>query len=91
MKCKFETCDKNAEVRGMCRGHYRQWREGLTLKPLRKRKVLHTDENGRVCTECAEYKPWDEFYERPEGRFAICKECFKKQEAKRRLARAASS
>jgi hypothetical protein len=43
---------------------------------------LYTDENGRVCTTCFEYKPWNEFTNdrhRKNGHSPECRECAKKR------------
>lgn len=34
MECSFNGCGKPAHSRGYCGGHYRQWRQKETLRPL---------------------------------------------------------
>jgi hypothetical protein len=34
MSCSFDGCSKKAIAKGLCAGHYRQQREGETLRPL---------------------------------------------------------
>lgn len=77
MTCEFEGCDRPAEKRSWCVAHYQQWIRNTPLRPLRKRRVLHSDEVGRVCTTCDQYKTWSHFYARAYGVgvHAVCKEC----------------
>jgi hypothetical protein len=78
--CAFDGCTKKGNRRGLCPGHYRQQRLGQELRPLRIKRHLHKDKDGRVCTKCDEYKPWSEFYwhKSNSGHYACCKECAKK-------------
>lgn len=74
--CNYAGCDKKIYAKGLCNGHYCQLRAGLALRPLRQRKMLHTDEHGRVCTSCGAYKTWTDFYVRANGtRHSACKPC----------------
>jgi hypothetical protein len=34
--CSFPECEAPLECRGLCRGHYAQWRRGTPLKPIRR-------------------------------------------------------
>lgn len=36
--CKFETCEKMAHAKGLCRGHYNQQNKGQELRPLQAPK-----------------------------------------------------
>lgn len=62
-QCRFASCDRRGTGgRGWCPGHYRQWREGGELKPLRQRAVVL---KGAKCTfpDC----------ERPRNARGLCK------------------
>lgn len=65
--CDFEGCDSDAKSRSkdsrmvLCSGHWQQDNKGQELRPLRAKKILRKDDNGRVCTECETYKTWDNF------------------------------
>lgn len=73
--CQFEGCGKTVVARGWCMGHYHQWYEGRDLKPLRRFVRTPQDANGRVCTECFQYKTWDNFYVSQGKRRSKCKRC----------------
>ena len=52
--------------------------QGVIMARKSKGRV---DENGRQCTVCGKYKPWDEFTsdkKKPTGHSACCKECYNK-------------
>lgn len=76
-ECSIEGCDRLGEIKGLCRRHYaRQWAGKDLYKPIRRKVVLETDENGRVCTRCGEWKPWDQFYKTSGGkRRSQCRTC----------------
>ncbi|MFD8618283.1 hypothetical protein [Streptomyces sp. NPDC059513] len=59
--CAFEGCDREATTKGHCKTHNKQLWDGKELKPIRRRIIAFQDENGRVCTECNEYKTYDYF------------------------------
>lgn len=40
--CYFEGCNKKRHIRGLCVGHYRQWKRGNPLKPLRFKRTRNT-------------------------------------------------
>jgi hypothetical protein len=74
--CDFNSCDRPVYARGLCRRHYMQNREGKPLSPIGRYRRTHKDENGRVCVECKQYKPWSEFYDRTSGaKRQECKPC----------------
>lgn len=75
-KCAFDTCDRDAESADWCHAHYMQKHRGKAMTPLRDYKQLHTDEHGRVCTYCRQYKPWSSFYTKGKSAYqARCKVC----------------
>lgn len=89
--CSVEFCNNSGHSRykdsePLCSGHYQQAWDGREFTPIRQRKLLHQDENGRVCTTCEEYKPWDEFYRRTNSdkRQSECKRCILKRAAQRK-------
>ncbi|WP_328691422.1 HNH endonuclease [Streptomyces phaeochromogenes] len=59
--CSFEGCENPAGSNGLCRSHYMQQYLGKELTPLRKKVMALVDDNGRVCTECDEYKTYENF------------------------------
>jgi hypothetical protein len=71
-KC-IGPCDREAEIKGMCRAHYGQARKGQELKPLRQ--VATTE---KLCPGCDTVKPKSEYYLRKNGNFqSKCRECMK--------------
>lgn len=38
-ECTFDGCTKKLDARGLCNGHYYQWRSGRQLQPLRGRSL----------------------------------------------------
>lgn len=51
-KCSFELCNNNTKTRGLCKGHYEQFR---AKKPLR---MLQTNELYENRRDQSEYKIW---------------------------------
>lgn len=45
LPCKFDSCEKPSRGQGFCPGHYKQHREGKTLRPL----LPYTHNKGKVC------------------------------------------
>lgn len=46
---------------------------------------VHVDDNGRVCTNCGQYKNWNQFNKKKKGcrgHLNLCKECGRKQQSK---------
>ena len=43
MKCSIEKCERNADINGMCRNHYQQWRYKNDKKYRQKRKEFAKD------------------------------------------------
>lgn len=39
-QCSFAGCENLKRVRGLCRGHYKQWRKGKELKPIRGKRSV---------------------------------------------------
>lgn len=81
--CIFAGCDRVYKTKGYCHTHYTQIRNGKTLAPIRT--YLHAaikDENGKTCTGCGVYQPYDNFYD--EGRVSRCKACFTVEVVERR-------
>jgi|GEM_PF-3373485 len=92
MECKYADCNREAKAKGWCLGHYQQDYLTGSVGPLRTMQRLHSDAFGRVCTNCKEYQPWDNYYRLPNGagseerRRSVCKECHKaKERASRRV------
>ena len=77
--CKEPSCDRQAQQAGYCGTHYQQyWVNGRT-QPIRIYRQLRVDANGRQCTKCDVYKPWDEYYDKPSGKRgkqSNCKDCW---------------
>lgn len=72
--CK--ACDRPAQYKGLCSGHYQQQAKGRPLTPIRTQRILPKDEHGRVCTGCDRYKTWDNFYINTDGNpRSKCNEC----------------
>lgn len=84
-ECSLDFCHRKAEVKAknagikVCRGHYQQDYLGINFKPIREHRMLRKDAKGRVCTECKEYKTYDNYYKRWNGTateyHATCKKC----------------
>lgn len=77
MECSFEGCGKQVWSNGLCNGHNQQKWLGKELLPLRVKRTVLKDKNGRVCTTCDEYKPNSEFYlhsetGKPRARCKVC-------------------
>ncbi|MFE9497286.1 HNH endonuclease [Streptomyces collinus] len=90
VECSFEGCTNDVQSNGLCKGHYMQQYLGKELKPLRKKVMALKDENGRVCTECDEYKAWDEFSINSNGNYrSKCRKCQSELATKNREARLA--
>lgn len=77
--CAFDECDRKAKVNGFCSAHNLQNHFGKDLTPLRTYIQVPKDAEGRHCTKCLVWKPWDEFYARSDkpGKQANCKDCWK--------------
>lgn len=76
--CAFETCDRDAEVKGMCRAHYNQQHRGRPLTPLGKHNKFVSPVPGkRICTNCERMLDEAEnFYTRTNGTYqSKCKDC----------------
>lgn len=43
MKCSIENCKNNAEIKGMCRNHYQQWRYKNDKKYKERKKEFAKD------------------------------------------------
>lgn len=96
--CSFPKC-QNKSVRKApvdtgfyCQGHLNHLQAGKEMTPLRWYNNDGFTENGRVCKDCKEEKPLDEFYNRNQWKTTAkgtpgaskatkCKECFKKDVA----------
>jgi len=89
--CKLDYCDnKGISGFGLCSGHYNQHWQGRPLTPLRRKRMLHRDEWGRVCTTCDAYQSWDNYYRRSSGVYrAECVSCTIKRSAANKAARLA--
>lgn len=81
-QCDFEGCENDAKVNNktktmvLCAGHWQQEHAGKALRPLRTKKILHKDANGRICTECEKYKTWDNYGRTSKGSLrAKCNSC----------------
>jgi recombination endonuclease VII len=61
-----------------------RWRRKAGHLPQVKYRI---DENGRECTACLAYKPWDEFYREGNPRNGKCKLCWREHVRKMRYAR----
>ena len=95
-KCHLSYCDRESTVMArtakvkVCASHYNQDWAGKPFTPLRVNKHLHRDDNGRVCTQCEEYKEWSEFYDRSPkgtGKQQRCKVCMIAAASKRQAER----
>lgn len=77
--CKHPGCTNEYKQGGYCGTHYQQfWLRGYT-RDIRVYRQLRVDDNGRECTKCDKYKPWDEYYDKPagkRGKQSHCKECW---------------
>jgi hypothetical protein len=86
--CAFAGCKNNSTSKTgkgiYCQGHMNHLVAGKELKPL----VFYTNEgfteSGRVCKNCSQEKPLDEFYRRNQwkkedakSKSTQCKECFR--------------
>lgn len=84
--CSFDDCELTAHSKNLCKGHYMQSYLGKELKPLRKK--IFKDENGKECSGCDEYKTWDFFYVRSNGKHQNqCKACTIKSSTNNAIAR----
>lgn len=84
--CAFEGCVNGAETKNLCSAHNSQKISGKELFPLHSKETFR-DENGKDCTGCDTYKPYEEFYVykgAKDGRNYRCKECVAKRSAERR-------
>lgn len=87
--CSIETCDSPVRSRGWCRSHYEKWRRHgdpeavVKMGGNRNRPpVLPT----RLCTDCNEIKPIDEYYVTSKGwTYRYCKACHKDRMTANRL------
>lgn len=77
LDCYVSSCDRKAKARGLCQAHYVQRLDGRPFSEIRRRVIEFSDESGRVCTECSEYKTYRNFYRTSNGKSyrAKCKEC----------------
>jgi hypothetical protein len=77
--CSFEGCTNKLLCKGLCLAHYTQQRRGKPLTPITtERKWAKRDENGKECTKCKTYKPYEEFHNHKNGsggKMPTCKEC----------------
>lgn len=77
----YADCVREVYCKGLCLAHYyRMSRNGddFDRSPVNERGT--TDEQGRECNNCLEYKPWSEFYRTKKtgqvnNREARCKLC----------------
>lgn len=79
-RCSHPGCDRPYLQAGYCNTHYQQkWLRGYTTD-IRVYRQTRVDDNGRECTKCDEYKPWTEFYDKPDGgangKQSQCKDCW---------------
>ncbi|MFT9654943.1 endonuclease VII domain-containing protein [Mycobacteroides abscessus] len=65
--CKFPGCGRPHDAKGYCAGHYRQWVDGKTLRPIKTRLK---PENKVICDRCKH-----EFYPRIENHHNRCARC----------------
>lgn len=73
MKCRLETCDKDAITKGLCVNHYQQVHK--TGKLVSQEGKGYAEE--RTCVACGETKKWEAFVmgmEKPSGE---CRKCYR--------------
>lgn len=73
--CTFDGCERGVTTKALCQTHYAQQYRGKPLTPIAKKTYLHKDKKGRVCTACLTYKPWNEYYDKGQGKTSKCKRC----------------
>ena len=71
--CTFEGCENRAKARGLCVGHYGQWKKGKPLTPLRQ---FNRVRDGRKrCPRCHEDLPLEAFGRKLNIQTWLCKPC----------------
>lgn len=80
--CNGPECSNKTLAKGLCNGHYQQFKKGYALTPLRRRsKTTIRDEDGnKQCCRCFAWKPVDDFYganasTTKDGLLPYCKSC----------------
>lgn len=89
--CSYEGCETQAKTLFLCSAHYYQKTVRGYLSPVNRKKVVQIDENGRVCTKCSLYQPWENYYSKAksngEKKQSNCKTCFIERSRKSRAAK----
>ena len=78
-ECIFNHCSRKTKARGMCPGHYWQWRNGQELRPLKAYKLYPAPAPGKkICTSCDRVLDAEkDFYLRANNKpQSWCKKCY---------------
>lgn len=72
--CSFVSCANPSRARGWCGGHYKQWQQGGSLRPLQNTPEFFSsrlnEEGKKKCSRCGYWLDLTEFYARSDaGRY----------------------